>query len=437
MHDDTVERGALELGVPGLIATTAVIYWRGLMFRSIVVGIAALVLSCGAAEAANCPGSSPYYPYVFSANTTAVASQVNGDFNYIVGCANNQLAPLASPSFTGSVGIGTATPSTTLQVMGGDLVSGNFYEVQRVTNSPESKGLIFGYDNSSVTGIISSDQGASGISFWTHNGSAWGERMRVASSGNVGVGTATPGYNLDVAGNFHSTGYAFSANVGLNEYVLGSSGANFGFISNNTTGVWSLGYGATLTTVGTPVLTWNSSGNIGIGTTTPAQALHVVGTIRQSGCVSAALSANASGDIICTSDARLKNILGQYTGGLDALGRITPQRFRFKNTPVDPDETAVHDGFIAQDVMKAIPDAVGVQHNGYYSVDTTAILAASVNAINQLKAINDRQAAEIADLTQRESADDRRLAVAEARLEALERSNRTRQASAGPQAPAR
>ena len=37
------------------------------------------------------------------------------------------------------------------------------------------------------------------------------------------------------------------------------------------TNVWDLGYGANgnLTTLATPVLTWNSSGNVGVGTTTP------------------------------------------------------------------------------------------------------------------------------------------------------------------------
>ena len=41
-------------------------------------------------------------------------------------------------------------------------------------------------------------------------------------------------------------------------------------------------------------------------------------------------------------------------------------------------------------MMATIPQAVARQHNGYYSLDTTAILAASVNAIKELKAANDR-----------------------------------------------
>jgi uncharacterized protein (TIGR02145 family) len=53
-----------------------------------------------------------------------------------------------------------------------------------------------------------------------------------------------------------------------------SSGGNFGQLSNIGTR-WSLGYGSTTTTTGTEVITWNSSGNVGIGTVTPDAALTV------------------------------------------------------------------------------------------------------------------------------------------------------------------
>jgi hypothetical protein len=40
------------------------------------------------------------------------------NFSSILTCANNSLAPIASPSFTGNVGIGTTTPGMALQVNG-------------------------------------------------------------------------------------------------------------------------------------------------------------------------------------------------------------------------------------------------------------------------------------------------------------------------------
>ena len=109
------------------------------------------------------------------------------------------------------------------------------------------------------------------------------------------------------------------------------------------------------------------------------------GVVQQKGCVVAGtLSADTSGNIICTSDARLKNILGNYEGGLSALSQITPQLFTYKTTPSNPIETFVHAGFIAQNVMAVIPQASALQPNGYYSLDTTAILATTVNAIKEM-----------------------------------------------------
>lgn len=129
----------------------------------------------------------------------------------------------------------------------------------------------------------------------------------------------------------------------------------------------------------------NASGYVGIGNFSPAQLLDVGGTIRQSGCTTAGtLAVNGSGDIICSSDARLKNIRGHYTGGLEEIARINPVLFVYKPTKQDPNETFVHAGFTAQNVKAAIPQASALQRDGYYSLDTTAILAASVNAIKEL-----------------------------------------------------
>jgi hypothetical protein len=71
------------------------------------------LLTLDVADAQNCPGG---IPHSFTNNTSAVASQVNDNFLFFLNCVNNNLAPLASPSFTGNVGIGTATPSYPLDV---------------------------------------------------------------------------------------------------------------------------------------------------------------------------------------------------------------------------------------------------------------------------------------------------------------------------------
>ncbi|MCE9642685.1 MAG: tail fiber domain-containing protein, partial [Candidatus Andersenbacteria bacterium] len=121
-----------------------------------------------------------------------------------------------------------------------------------------------------------------------------------------------------------------------------------------------------------------NAGNVGIGTTTPAQALQVSGTIRQSAATSCGLSTNSSGDIICTSDERLKDLHGFYEGGLAQLDLVNPIRFNYKN------DTYQHVGFSAQNIASVLPEGAPIQNTGFYGLDSNAVLALTVNSVKQL-----------------------------------------------------
>jgi hypothetical protein len=115
---------------------------------------------------------------------------------------------------------------------------------------------------------------------WQTNGA---ERMRIDSSGNVGIGTTAPDAKLSVNG---------VASFGDGTALLPSI-ANFGDLN---TGMW---FPAADTIAfsegGTEVMRINSSGNVGIGTTSPTQKLSVTGSITCSGGLSATGNITSTG----------------------------------------------------------------------------------------------------------------------------------------------
>ncbi|MEK7564946.1 MAG: tail fiber domain-containing protein [Patescibacteria group bacterium] len=317
----------------------------------------------------------------------------------------------------GNVGIGTTGPVAALQVLGAanketqigstaGIYSTSTYFTDLSTLGSvinlarPSDGLfvhsIFSYDTAAGAANNMGIVARSNIHFVT--GATAGPMMTLSSGGNVGIGTTSPGEKLEVSGGAGNglilskttatDGAVGSAGIRL---LGGGTNANWYMLTNNSLGasIDDLFFYKGAGTTGVK-MTIKDSGNVGIGTANPLQVLSVVGSIRQTGCITAGtLSANTSGDIICTSDSRLKNILGDYTGGLNALSQITPQLFTYKTTPNNPVETFVHAGFIAQNVMTVIPQASALQNDGYYSLDTTAILATTVNAIKEINKVID------------------------------------------------
>jgi hypothetical protein len=136
-------------------------------------------------------------------------------------------------------------------------------------NSATFKGIGLGYDNSSQTGIIYSDtaSGASNIAFWTYSGSSYGERMRITSGGNVGIGTSSPDLTLSINGAMNLRN---STRAGA--FEIDSSG-NLWMGSATTAGniYFETGHSTTgLPSTGTPRMTITGSGNVGIGTSSPS-----------------------------------------------------------------------------------------------------------------------------------------------------------------------
>jgi hypothetical protein len=150
----------------------------------------------------------------FSSNVTRFisygASGVGGQFAFRTAGGGASSAEKVRIDFDGNVGIGTTSPSEKLEVSN---TSGGA-SILIKTSTTDGGNLLFGDTDSNGVGRVRYDHSANAMQFYANAA----ERMRIDSSGNVGIGTDSPSYQLDVE---NSTSASDSSTISV---VSGTSG---------------------------------------------------------------------------------------------------------------------------------------------------------------------------------------------------------------------
>ncbi|CAE80938.1 tail fiber domain-containing protein [Bdellovibrio bacteriovorus] len=297
-------------------------------------------------------------------------------------------------------------------------------------SSYSSLGVIVNSGNSLGIPMAVGTNDAFSLSFETNNT----PRMTIDDVGRVGVGTTAPTSALHVIGTGEVARFVTSATGGV---VIDSTALNYNpslIYRKTNINRWSmmvnaasetggnagsnlsiLRYDDTGATLGAAVTIDRASGFFGINTAAPAYNIHVTGT--------AGLSTGSAWTV--ASDARLKDVHGDYEFGLSEILKLHTVRYNYKkdNAAKIPSDVPMV-GFIAQEVQQVIPDAVKTRADGYLELNVDPIHWATVNAVKELHGMCKATEEQLNTITRRVSSLEEDAAVKDLRIKALEDENK-------------
>jgi hypothetical protein len=240
--------------------------------------------------------------FLFFKETLAYTGDYNKPINGTLSASewNNLINDFVVIRNSGNVGIGTTTPAYKLHVLG-DISIGANNKLWLFTNTNMSAtSNAFQFNSTQSNG-------------WTFNNSIDGtnERMRITAAGLIGIGTNNPNSKLQIYGSSGSVIDVSGGRItGLDLTPLVSTDAvPLGYLQSNYTPSSGSLWGGQLTGA---VYSLNS-GNVGIGTSTPAYKLTVMGDIFVNGLIIGKSGGNRTNNIAFGKDALISNTTGDWS----------------------------------------------------------------------------------------------------------------------------
>ena len=185
-------------------------------------------------------------------NEIAAALNDDANFNTTVTNAIAAKLPLAGGTMTGNIQITKVSPKISM------------------TSTGSGDSELYFQTASNGRGIYLDESDSNKLKIYDGSGKGTAGEVVIDNTGNVGIGTASPAAPLHVGGEAY-----FDA--GTRHYTYDDQ-ANFWSLYTNTDDTFRVNYNGS----GDDEVVINTSGNVGIGTTSPSQKLDVAGNLKLS-----------------------------------------------------------------------------------------------------------------------------------------------------------